>query len=248
MPHDPSPQIPSVDSPPPNVPHINPDPLIFPTMPPMDNPHPLFPTLPPNLDAPIPVMPELPPIPSTLPPILPTLPPIPPVLPTLPPLPRFQLGMRFLLIGSSDTDAFYQSAKLTLDSVGAPYDSVFTWNPVPQLSTATGGNTPPPSQSTFSSDHFLLLTLCNREVQWYRGCYSLSYLQPLGTFSSPLPSPLTHFPILSRSSHAYPQYVDGCPRCLSRTIPRQESSAIRLSFSRNANYRTKGHERHVFPH
>lgn len=72
------------------------------------------------------------------------VPPSPDATPAAPTLPLpdtsigLNVGMRLLLIGSSDSDAYYLSAKLTLDSVGAPYDSVFA-GVIPELETLAGG-------------------------------------------------------------------------------------------------------------
>lgn len=70
------------------------------------------------------------------------VPPSPDATPAAPTLPDtsigLNVGMRLLLIGSSDSDAYYLSAKLTLDSVGAPYDSVFA-GVIPELETLAGG-------------------------------------------------------------------------------------------------------------
>lgn len=132
------------------VPPAPTDPLVLPTSAP--EPLPSIDPLPPA-DLPTSV-PELPPTsaPDTLPPIdvptstpeLPTSPPLPTIAPLPPaPLPITAKGpitfnMKLLLVGTSATDTYFLSAKLTLDSVGAPYDVIFVGS-VPELVGANGG-------------------------------------------------------------------------------------------------------------
>jgi hypothetical protein len=114
---------------------------------PEPTPEPIPPTNAPEPSPPTPV--PIPPTsaPDTLPtsapePLPPTTAPTPEPIPSNTPAPLPQgpviLSMKLLLIGTSATDTYFLSAKLTLDSVGATYDNVFVGS-IPELTSVNGG-------------------------------------------------------------------------------------------------------------
>jgi hypothetical protein len=98
----------------------------------LDSSEPTQPTPPastPELDLPNPQ-----PLPSTPLPLPPTDAP----KPSPPAQGAVSFSMKLLLVGTSSTDTYFLSAKLTLDSVGATYDTVFVGT-IPELVGANGG-------------------------------------------------------------------------------------------------------------
>eukprot|EP00026_Physarum_polycephalum_P003715 Phypoly_transcript_03729.p1 GENE.Phypoly_transcript_03729~~Phypoly_transcript_03729.p1 ORF type:complete len:737 (+),score=86.88 Phypoly_transcript_03729:116-2326(+) len=90
---------------------------------------------------PIPPTPEPAPEPIPEPTPEPTYAPLPPTDAPKPPPPALgsvSISMKLLLVGTSDSDTYFLSAKLTLDSVGASYDTAFVGT-IPELVNANGG-------------------------------------------------------------------------------------------------------------